>query len=183
MYVLGTFPTSQVLIPLIVCGFVARDGIVRHQEIPTGLPRIPGHEVIGDIVSVHPDVKSFEVGDRVGAGWHGGHCFSCRECLSGDYAVCRNRAITGEILKSDWSCPLHTMLIPFISFYCQGILVDGGYAEYATLRTESLVRVPKDLDPVQAAPLVCAGVTIFGEMSLQKLILRSGADACYSTNR
>lgn len=129
---------NQVVLKVLACGVCAGDEVPKEQLMPTGLPRIPGHEIVGDIASIHPSVKAFKIGDRVGAGWHGGHCFNCEGCRSGDFVTCnQDRPFTG-------------------------IFVDGGYAEYVTVRAEALVRIPEGLDPVEAAPLLCAGITTFG---------------------
>lgn len=76
--------------------------------------------------------KKWKVGDRVGGAWHGGHDGSCRPCNRGQFQLCQNKTING-------------------------VFREGGYGEYATLRTEAAVRIPKDLDPATAAPLLCAG--------------------------
>ena len=76
------------------------DDVVEQQAIPAGLPRIPGHEIVGDVVAVHPSETKYKVGDRVGAGWHGGHCFRCEQCLDGEFALCETQEINGELLMS-----------------------------------------------------------------------------------
>jgi D-arabinose 1-dehydrogenase-like Zn-dependent alcohol dehydrogenase len=75
----------------------------------------------------------------VGAGWHGGHCFQCPACRSGDFGGCERSLITG-------------------------ITIDGGYAEYMIARSEALVDIPKELDVYEGAPLLCAGRTVFGAL-------------------
>ncbi|EMD42299.1 hypothetical protein CERSUDRAFT_129868 [Gelatoporia subvermispora B] len=107
--------------------------------MPTGLPRVPGHEIIGDVVAVHPGETLWKVGDRVGAGWHGGHCGVCAHCRRGDFICCGKAT-------------------------ANGIFVDGGYAEYTTLRTEACARIPDDIDPAEAAPQLCAGITVFNSL-------------------
>jgi len=102
----------------------------------THSPRIPGHEVVGDIVKLGEGVDKWSEGDRVGGPWHGGHDGTCKQCNRGNFQMCSNEAING-------------------------ISRDGGYAEYCTLRSEAAVRIPSDIDPVSAAPLLCAGVTLF----------------------
>ncbi|CAL1710921.1 unnamed protein product [Somion occarium] len=130
---------NEVVVKVLACGVCGSDDVVQDQAFPTGLPRIPGHEIVGDVAAVHPTETRFKVGDRVAAGWHGGHCFSCQQCLEGDFVLCEKADING-------------------------IIRDGGYAEYATLRTECLFHVPKDLDPAETAPLVCAGITAFNSL-------------------
>ncbi len=114
------------------------DAVVPHQTYPTGFPRVPGHEIVGDVAAVPANETVYKVGDRVGAGWHGGHCGRCSHCLKGDFIMCEKEDITG-------------------------VFRDGGYAEYATLRVESIVPIPKEMDPAEAAPLLCAGITTYSE--------------------
>ena len=80
--------------------------------------------------------SKFSIGDRVGGAWHGGHDGTCRSCGRGQFQMCDNKTVNG-------------------------VFREGGYGEYATLRTESAVRIPKDADPAEVAPLLCAGVTVF----------------------
>lgn len=69
------------------------DEMVKSGHVP--LPRVPGHEIIGDVVAVHPSEGIWRVGQRVGAAWHGGHCNSCTRCRSGDFVTCQNQKING----------------------------------------------------------------------------------------
>ena len=98
-----------------------------------------GHEFVGTVAFVPSSEKKWKVGDRVGGAWHGGHDHACRACSRGQYQMCSNKAING-------------------------VTREGGYAEYATLRTEAAVRIPEHADPAQVAPLLCAGVTVFNGM-------------------
>lgn len=98
-----------------------------------------GHEFVGTIVSLGSDVQKWQVGDRVGGPWHGGHDGTCKCCSRGDFQMCHQKSING-------------------------VMRDGGYGEYATLRAEAAVRIPKDMDPASVAPLLCAGVTVFNGM-------------------
>jgi 2-desacetyl-2-hydroxyethyl bacteriochlorophyllide A dehydrogenase len=102
-------------------------------------PRIPGHEIVGRVVKVGANVKRFKVGERVGRGWHGSHCFQCDACVSGDVMMCETHDITG-------------------------MTCDGGYAEYTVCPWESLARVPESLKAEEAAPLLCAGVTVYNAL-------------------
>ncbi|KAL4249821.1 hypothetical protein ABKN59_006642 [Abortiporus biennis] len=138
---------NEVVIKVLACGICGGDEVVEQQSLPTGLPRIPGHEIIGDIVAISPTERQFKIGERVSAGWHGGHCFTCNDCRAGDFMVCSQRKING-------------------------IFCDGGFAEYATIRSEAIVRVPKGMNPAEAAPLLCAGVTTFN--SLRHMTLKHG---------
>ncbi|KAF3041854.1 hypothetical protein E8E12_000291 [Didymella heteroderae] len=110
-------------------------------------PRIPGHEMIGDIVAVGVGEKKWQVGDRVGGAWHGGHDGTCKACNRGLFQMCDDAV-------------------------ANGINRDGGYAEYCTLRTEAAVRVPLDVDPAAYAPMLCAGVTTFN--SLRNMNITAG---------
>ena len=131
--------TNEVLIKVEACGICHGDAIVKEGGNFQGIqyPRIPGHEVIGIIAKLGPQVENWKVGQRIGVGWHGGHCFKCSACLRGEFGACENSLITG-------------------------ISVDGGYAEYMTARSEALVSIPDELDSIQGAPILCAGRTTFG---------------------
>jgi D-arabinose 1-dehydrogenase-like Zn-dependent alcohol dehydrogenase len=60
-----------------------------------GFPRIPGHEIVGDVVAIPASENKWEIGDRVGGGWHGGHCGICNSCRSGRFITCENEKING----------------------------------------------------------------------------------------
>ncbi|EPQ59025.1 zinc-type alcohol dehydrogenase [Gloeophyllum trabeum ATCC 11539] len=127
---------GEIAVKVLACGVCRSDDFIKQQIFPTGFPRVPGHEVIGDCVAVHPSEKLWKVGDRVGTGWHGGQCNICDRCRIGDVVTCVNEHVNG-------------------------ISADGGWAEYVILKSEGIARIPKDLDPVEAAPLLCAGVTTY----------------------
>ncbi|GHJ85665.1 hypothetical protein NliqN6_2067 [Naganishia liquefaciens] len=129
---------GKVLVKVLACGVCHSDSIVKNEIMPV-LPRIPGHEIIGVVQATGDGVKGFKVGDRVGSGWHGGHDGSCDQCRAGDFVTCANEGING-------------------------ILTDGGYAEYCTLDATALAHIPEDADPAKMAPLLCAGVTVFNGM-------------------
>ncbi|KAE9394933.1 GroES-like protein [Gymnopus androsaceus JB14] len=128
---------GTILVKVLACGVCASDGMVKMGIVP--LPRIPGHEIVGDVVSVPAGESRWKVGDRVGSGWHGGHCNECSSCKESDFITCSEGAING-------------------------VSQDGGYAEYVLLRTEAVVSVPTELDPAETAPLFCAGVTTFNSL-------------------
>jgi D-arabinose 1-dehydrogenase-like Zn-dependent alcohol dehydrogenase len=100
-------------------------------------PRIPGHEVVGVVDKIGDGVKEWKVGDRVGIGWHGGQCGYCHNCRRGEFFACLNEHLT------------------------TGVTFDGGYAEYLVAPANGLAAVPEGLSAVDAAPLMCAGVTTF----------------------
>jgi D-arabinose 1-dehydrogenase-like Zn-dependent alcohol dehydrogenase len=110
-------------------------------------PRSPGHEIAGRIEALAPDVLGWAVGDRVGVGWHGGHCGYCDRCRRGDFITCRR------------------LQIPGMSY-------DGGYAQHAIAPAVALAKIPKGLEAAEAAPLLCAGVTTFN--SLRHSLARPG---------
>ncbi|CCM05229.1 uncharacterized protein FIBRA_07439 [Fibroporia radiculosa] len=121
---------------------VLADQVTKDQWFPTTVfPRVPGHEIIGDVVAIGQGETTWKVGDRVGAGWFAGYCKTCDRCRKGDFVTCRT--MVGQ---------------------ANGVGTDGGYAEYATVRSESLAKIPTDIDPVEAAPLLCAGVTCFNAL-------------------
>lgn len=131
---------SQVRIKVEACGICHSDVLAKGGYWP-GLqyPRVPGHEIAGRIDAVGPDVTNWTQGQRVGVGWHGGHCFVCEPCRRGDFIVCRNEKITG-------------------------LSYDGGYAEYMIAPAEAVAAIPEDLPADLAAPLMCAGITVYNPM-------------------
>jgi propanol-preferring alcohol dehydrogenase len=130
----------EVLVKVVACGICHSDAFVREGGWP-GLvyPRVPGHEVTGIVEDIGGEVTSWAIGDAVGVGWHGGHCFTCDRCRVGDFVTCRKALVTG-------------------------ISTDGGYAEYMIARQEAVASVPDGLDLVEAAPLLCAGLTTFNAL-------------------
>ena len=131
---------NQVRIKVEACGICHSDAFVKEGHWP-GLqyPRIPGHEVAGRIDAVGAEVTNWKPGQRVGVGWHGGHCFTCEACRRGDFLLCHNGKITG-------------------------FSHDGGYAEYMITPAEALAAIPDDLAAAEAAPLLCAGITVFNAL-------------------
>jgi D-arabinose 1-dehydrogenase-like Zn-dependent alcohol dehydrogenase len=131
---------TQVGIKVEACGICHSDVLTKEGLFP-GLqyPRVPGHEIAGRIDAIGADVTQWKHGQRVGVGWHGGHCFVCDPCRRGDFIVCQNEKITG------------------ISF-------DGGYGEYMIAPAEAVAAIPDDLPAEQAAPLLCAGITVFNAL-------------------
>jgi D-arabinose 1-dehydrogenase-like Zn-dependent alcohol dehydrogenase len=130
----------QVRIKVEACGICHSDVLVKEGHWPgIEYPRIPGHEIAGRVDAVGPDVTNWKPGQRVGVGWHGGHCFQCEPCRRGDFILCQFAKITG------------------ISF-------DGGYAEYVVVPGEAVAAIPDDLPDAEAAPLLCAGITVYNSL-------------------
>src|SRR5438045_1221911 len=130
----------QVRVKVEACGICHSDVLVKEGLWP-GLqyPRVPGHEVAGRIDALGANVTNWRKDQRVGVGWHGGHCFVCEHCRRGDFAMCVNRKITG------------------IDF-------DGGYAEYMIAPASSLAAIPDELPAEEAGPFMCAGVTVYNAL-------------------
>lgn len=140
---------GEIRIAVEACGVCHSDAMIKEGQLP-GLrfPRVPGHEAAGRVDAVGEGVSRWAVGDRVGVGWHGGHCFECDHCRRGDFINCDNGKVTGAT---------H----------------DGGYATAMVVPAESAARIPDELDAVHAGPLLCAGVTTFN--ALRNAGLRAGA--------
>ncbi len=100
---------------------------------------VPGHEIVGIVDVLGEDVLPWQIGDRVGLGWFGGHCGHCEFCRRGDFLNCTSLAIPG-------------------------VTFDGGYAEFVIAQADTLARVPDGITSAEAAPLMCAGVTTFNAL-------------------
>jgi D-arabinose 1-dehydrogenase-like Zn-dependent alcohol dehydrogenase len=131
---------GQVRIRVEACGVCHSDSLTKEGHWPgIQFPRVPGHEIAGVLDAVAADVPVFKVGQRVGLGWHGGHCNYCRPCRRGDFILCENQTISG-------------------------ISYDGGYAEYVVAPANAIALVPDELKDAEAAPLLCAGITTFNAL-------------------
>ncbi|MGZ6124188.1 MAG: alcohol dehydrogenase, partial [Myxococcales bacterium] len=131
---------GQIRIQVEACGICHSDALVKSGRFPgLSLPRIPGHEIAGRVDEVGTQVTEWKKGDRAGVGWHGGHCFVCNACRKGFFINCERAQITG-------------------------ISHDGGYAEYVVVPHEAAARIPGNFDAVQAAPLLCAGITTYNAL-------------------
>jgi D-arabinose 1-dehydrogenase-like Zn-dependent alcohol dehydrogenase len=130
-----------VRIKIQACGVCHSDSLVKEGHWP-GLqyPRVPGHEVIGVVDAVGAGVAQWQTGQRVGVGWHGGHCGHCDACRNGDFFGCQ------------------------VALQITGISFDGGYADYMVAPAIAVALVPADLSPVEAAPLMCAGITTYNAL-------------------
>eukprot|EP00903_Cladosiphon_okamuranus_P011987 g11256.t1 len=123
------------------CGVCHSDSFSVEGTFGNSFPIAPGHEVIGKVVEAGADssAQKFEEGTVVGIGWHGNHCQSCEACSDGDFICCDTKQITG-------------------------IHFGGGYQQYMLAPAKTLARVPNGMDPITAAPLLCAGVTVFNAL-------------------
>jgi D-arabinose 1-dehydrogenase-like Zn-dependent alcohol dehydrogenase len=131
---------GHVRIKVQACGVCHSDVLTKERAWPgIQYPRIPGHEVAGVVDEVGVGVSAWKKGQRVGVGWHGGQDNTCRECRRGDFRNCRNLKIAG-------------------------ISYDGGYQQYMIAPVEALVSMPENLKDVDAAPLLCAGITTYNAL-------------------
>jgi alcohol dehydrogenase len=129
---------GYVRIKVQACGICHSDSVTKDGLFPgIQYPRVPGHEVVGVIDAVAPGVPRWKAGQRVGVGWNGGFCGYCDNCRRGEFFACQT---SSEVT---------------------GLTRDGGYAEYMLAPISALALVPDDLSSVDAAPLMCAGVTTF----------------------
>lgn len=131
---------GQVRIKVQACG-VCHSDVLTKEGLWPGIeyPRVPGHEVAGVIDELGSGVTSWKVGQRVGVGWHAGYDNTCRNCRRGDFRNCENAKISG-------------------------ISYDGGYQQYMVAPIEALASIPDTLTDVEAAPLLCAGVTTYNSL-------------------
>lgn len=131
---------GEVRIKVQACGICHSDVFTKEGLWPgIKYPRVPGHEVAGVIDAIGSGVSVWEQGQRVGVGWHGGQDNTCASCRSGDFRNCRN------------------LRVPGISY-------DGGYAQYMIAPIEALVAMSEGLTDVEAAPLLCAGLTTYNAL-------------------
>ena len=139
---------NAVRVKVEACGVCHSDSLVMGGQWP-GLeyPRVPGHEVIGVIDALGPGVTGWKVGQRVGVGWNGGYDGTCDHCRRGELFACDSSSVTG-------------------------VTQDGGYAEYLVAAQSALARVPPQLESVDGAPLLCAGVTTYN--AIRSFNLRGG---------
>jgi D-arabinose 1-dehydrogenase-like Zn-dependent alcohol dehydrogenase len=131
---------GEVRLKVEACGICHSDVLTKDGSFPgIQYPRVPGHEVAGLIDEVGPGVSGWRKGQRAGVGWHGGHDGTCRACRRGDFRNCENLKIPG-------------------------VHYDGGYQQYMLAPVEALVAIPDTLTAVEAAPLLCAGITTYNAL-------------------
>jgi len=132
---------GSVRIKIAACGVCHSDSMTKEGAFPgIQYPRVPGHEVAGIVDAVGAGVVGWTQGQRVGVGWHGGHCGYCDSCRRGEFVTC-----------------LVAPQVPGISY-------DGGYAEYMIAPAVALALIPEGLSAVEAGPLMCAGITTFNSL-------------------
>ena len=146
---------DEVLIEVEVCGVCHSDLHVADGDWPqlariVKKPLILGHEIVGRVVERGAAVRAVEVGDRVGVPWVQWTCGECEFCREGNENLCVKQRITG-------------------------VMVDGGYAEFAKAPASHVVKIPDALASEQAAPLLCAGVTV--HRALKQAKIRAGTTA------
>jgi D-arabinose 1-dehydrogenase-like Zn-dependent alcohol dehydrogenase len=131
---------GQVRIKVQACG-VCHSDLFTKEGVWPGIeyPRVPGHEIAGVIDEIGAGVTGWSKGQRAGVGWHGGHDGTCLACRRGDFRNCQNLKIAG-------------------------ISYDGGYQQYMVAPMEALTAIPENLSDVEAAPLLCAGITTYNAL-------------------
>jgi D-arabinose 1-dehydrogenase-like Zn-dependent alcohol dehydrogenase len=131
---------GQVRVKVQACGVCHSDVFTKEGQWPgIEYPRVPGHEIAGIIDELGAGVTEWKKGQRVGVGWHGGHDGTCLPCRRGDFRNCVN------------------LKIPGISY-------DGGYQQYMVAPVDAVVAMPDGLSDVEAAPLLCAGITTYNAL-------------------
>src|ERR1700686_1131077 len=139
---------GQVRIRVEACGICHTDAATVTGIYPgLTLPRVPGHEVVGRIEALGSGVGKWKIGQRRGVGLIGGEDGVCEPCRRGDSVNCQNPVVLG-------------------------VTVDGGYAEVIMDEARGIASIPDELSSVDAAPLLCAGVTTYN--ALRNAGLRGG---------
>lgn len=139
---------DEVLVKVEACGVCRTDLHLADGDLTAKAPgRVPGHEVVGEVVGTGSAATRFRVGDRVGIAWLRRTCGRCRECRSGRENLCRGSEYTG------WDA-------------------DGGFAEYAVVAEAFAYRVPEEFSAVDVAPLLCSG--IIGYRALRRAAVPPG---------
>ncbi len=123
------------------CGICHSDLYTKDGLFPgIQFPRVPGHEIAGVVDAAGAGVERWKPGQRVGVGWFGGSCGYCDACLRGNLFACQTSTLV------------------------TGVTHDGGYADYMISPASAVAQMPDELEPTDAAPLMCAGVTTFNAL-------------------
>lgn len=139
-YELGSIGPQEVDIAVESCGICHSDlSMLQDAWGMTQFPFVPGHEVIGTVFAVGEHVSHLAVGDRVGLGWHAGYCMTCDQCLEGHHNLCSTAepTIVGR---------------------------HGGFADKVRAQAASVAKLPDELDPKKAGPLLCGGMAVFNPL-------------------
>lgn len=139
-YAPGALGVQDVEIAVEHCGICHSDlSMLNNEWGMTQYPFVPGHEIIGTIAAKGEGVHHFQLGQRVGLGWHAGYCMTCHTCLSGDHNLCAQAeaTIVGR---------------------------HGGFADKVRAHAASVVALPETIDPPSAGPLLCGGITVFNPL-------------------
>jgi D-arabinose 1-dehydrogenase-like Zn-dependent alcohol dehydrogenase len=130
----------EVRVKVQACGLCHADSLTKEGHFPgMTYPRVPGHEIAGVIDAVGSEVPGWKLGQHVGVGWLGSYCGHCESCRRGTFIACANQRITG-------------------------ITMDGGYQDYVLVPFEGLALIPDGISPIDAGPLMCAGITTFNSL-------------------
>ncbi|MFJ3231473.1 alcohol dehydrogenase catalytic domain-containing protein [Streptomyces sp. NPDC086787] len=131
---------GSVRITVDACGVCHSDLLIASGALPgTTFPVTPGHEIAGRIDALGEHVTGWRVGDRVAVGWYGGSCGHCDACRTGDTVLCPELSVPG-------------------------VAFPGGYADSVVVPAMALAAIPDQLTAAEAAPLACAGVTVFNAL-------------------
>jgi len=151
---------EDVLIKVICCGICHTDiHQIKNDLGMSNYPMVPGHEVVGEVMEVGPEVTKFKVGECVGVGCLVGCCGSCRPCTAEVEQYCN---------KKIWS---------YNDVYTDGRPTQGGFAGSMVVHQKFVVKIPEGMSPEQVAPLLCAGVTVYSPLNhfgLKKSGLKGG---------
>ncbi|HWH23091.1 MAG TPA: NAD(P)-dependent alcohol dehydrogenase [Allosphingosinicella sp.] len=141
---------GDVAIDILYCGVCHSDmHTARNEWHNSRYPVLPGHEIVGRVAAVDPAVMRFKVGDMVAVGCMVDSCLECRECRAGYEQHCLEGATLTYNSKDRQT----------------GEVTLGGYSDHIVVREEFVLRVPEGLDPMRAAPLLCAGITTWSPLT------------------
>ncbi|TAI49613.1 NADPH-dependent aldehyde reductase Ahr [Flagellimonas allohymeniacidonis] len=141
-YELGKIGSEHVDIKVHYCGVCHSDlSMLNNEWGMTQFPFVPGHEVVGEIVSIGEEVKNLKVGDKVGLGWFSESCMHCNQCMGGNHNLCptAEQTIVGRY---------------------------GGFADYVRCHWSWATPLPEGIDMAKAGPLFCGGITVFNPIIL-----------------
>ena len=135
---------DEVRVKIAACGVCHSDLHIADGEMKCAVPRTLGHEIAGTVEAIGANVTVLRIGDRVGVPWVSWTCGTCEWCTSGCEQLCPQQKITG-------------------------FTVDGGYAESVVVAASHAARLPDAVSFAQAAPLMCAGLTVYKALKSAQL--------------